>query len=429
MVGGCVRDFLLRMPLHDFDVEVFNLSFDSLFTLLSEFGSCKQVGKAFGVIKLAIPGYQLDFSLPRTETKIAQGHTGFTVLSDPFLTFTQAASRRDFAVNSIGFDPGTGEYLDPFGGILDLQSKVLKHTSSAFSEDPLRVLRAMQLAARLEFAVAPDTLALCKTLPLGELPKERLFEEFKKLLLKAKKPSIGFQIAREVGALRLFPELEALIDLPQDPKWHPEGDVWTHTLMVVDEMAQLRTEDEAKGLILMLAALCHDFGKASTTQFLDGRWRSLGHEEAGVDPTLRFLDRLTSHKELIEAVAVLVKEHLKPSLFYTAHLKQKVSDAAIRRLAMRVNIEDLLILAKADCFGRTTEEALRREFPAGAWLSERAKGLQVYNQKPRPIVTGKDLMALGIAPGPEMGIVLKKLLDLQLEGAFSSLEGARNYLE
>lgn len=427
-MGGCVRDFLLGRPLQDFDIEVFELNLESLFSLLSGFGPCQQVGKAFGVIKLSLNDRDIDFSLPRTETKIGQGHTGFSVIPDPHLTFTQAAARRDFTINSIGFDPFSGDYLDPFNGIQDLKAKQLRHTSSAFSEDPLRVLRAMQLAARLEFEVAPETLALCRTLPLEELPKERLFEEFKKLFLKASKPSIGLKIAREAGILRLFPELQGLIDLPQDPQWHPEGDVWTHTLMVVDEMARLRIQDEPQDLIWMFAALCHDLGKVSTTQFLEGRWRSLGHEEAGVLPTLTFLERLTSHKALIEAVTVLVKEHLKPSLLYSAHLKQKVSDAAIRRLAMRVNIESLIVLAKADCFGRTTPEAILREFPAGDWLGERAKALKVYTQGPVPIVTGKDLMVLGIAPGPEMGRLLKKLLELQVEGIFSTWAEAEAYL-
>lgn len=422
LVGGCVRDSLFQIPIQDFDIEIFQIPLDSLLPLLSQYGSVHSVGKSFGVLKVQIGAYDIDFSSPRTELKTGPGHTGFSAQPNPFLTFDQAAARRDFTLNSIGYDPFTHRYLDPFSGIKDLHSRQLRHISAAFSEDPLRALRAMQLAARFNCSVAPETLDLCKILPLEELPSERLFEEFKKLFLKAKKPSIGLQVAKEAGILRMFPELESLIGLPQDPTWHPEGDVWTHTLMVVDAMATLVPETSEHRLMFMFAALCHDLGKALTTTVENGKWRSLGHEEAGVAPTETFLNRLTSNKTLIASILPLVKEHLKPTLLYTAHVQHKVSDAAIRRLAMRVPIDQLITLATADCFGRTTPQALNRDFPAGLWLSERAQALQIYHDKPRPLVMGKDLMALGIPPGPEMGKLLKKLFHLQLKGRFSVRE-------
>src|SRR3989338_2589134 len=284
LVGGCVRDKLLGLASKDFDIEVYGLSLEQLEAALNRLGPVYAVGKSFGVFKL----FNFDISLPRTENKAGKGHKVFVVQSDSNLTFEQASKRRDFTINAMGIDLETGKLLDPHEGQTDLKNKILRHVSDAFEEDPLRVFRACQFAARFEFKIHHDTLQKCLALEseLNTLPWERIGEEFKKLLL-AQKPSIGLQALLDTRALSLFPELEALIGCQQDPAWHPEGDVWIHTLMVTDEAAKL-----SDSLMIRLAALCHDLGKPPTTQFEDGRWRSKNHEAAGAAPTKSFLDKL-----------------------------------------------------------------------------------------------------------------------------------------
>jgi tRNA nucleotidyltransferase (CCA-adding enzyme) len=429
LVGGSIRDILLGLQVKDYDIEVFGITdLLQLKNILSKFGKISETGKSFAVLKLFINGIELDFSLPRTESKIGIGHKGFLVKIAPNISFKQAAARRDFTINSMGYDLNNAILLDPYYGQKDLSEKILRHIGPAFKEDPLRVLRAAQFASRFELDIHPETITICNELNISELPKERIFDEFKKLLLKAKKPSYGFAYMTKLGILKHFPELQALIGVNQDPKWHPEGDVWQHTLLVVDEMAKLRTGKEKKDLILMFAALCHDFGKAKTTKFIDGRWRSLGHEKAGIVPTKSFLAKLTDEKNLIEAIIVLVKHHLKPVLLYNSSLNNKVSNAAILRLALKAPINDLLILAKADHFGRASKEALLREFPAGKWLLERAEQLQVKDDKPKPFLQGRHLLELGINPGPKIGEILKQVFELQIEGKINSIEDAINFL-
>lgn len=289
-MGGYVRDHLLGQPSKDVDIEVFGLSAAALENTLGEFGSVITVGRAFGVYK--VKGVDADFSLPRRDSKVAPGHRGFEVTVDQGLDFAEAARRRDFTVNSIGFDPLSVSLLDPHGGVSDLNAGVLRATDPRhFAEDPLRGMRAAQFVARFELSPDPQLLQLCSALDLAELPGERLLDEFRKLLLKGVRPSLGLEFLQRTGLIETFPELAALVGVAQDPAWHPEGDVWTHTLMVVDEAARLRgsANDEA----LMFAALCHDLGKAHTTeQDETGRVRSPAHDRAGVALAETFLERL-----------------------------------------------------------------------------------------------------------------------------------------
>ena len=418
LVGGSVRDYLLGQLLpKDLDLEVYRLEANELEGVLSQFGKVLRVGKSFGVLKLITQHAEYDVSLPRRESKTGKGHKGFLVNADPQMTFEEASARRDFTVNSIGFDPIQQLWLDPHLGQEDLKKGILRHVGPAFAEDPLRVLRGAQFAARLNFQLAPETIELCKTLDLNELSRERLLGEFKKLLLRPERPSIGLEILRQTKALRFFPELEALIDVPQDPTWHPEGCVWSHTLMVVDEASRLRVGEEKADLVLMFGALCHDFGKPETTIWKDGHWRSPAHDFLGMQPTEKFLRRLTDEASLIEKVTVLVREHLRPSMLYND--REKVTPGAIRRLALRISIPELLRVAEADHFGRTTEDALRREFPAKQWLLNQASQLDVRDEK------GRHLLQLGMRPGPQMGKVLEEAFVLQLDGAIVNLEEAK----
>jgi len=427
LVGGWVRDFLLDIPCHDYDLEVYGLDMERLFNILMRHAKPNLVGKAFGVITMRIEGMNFDFAFPRTENKTGPGHKGFAVTADPTLTFAAASARRDFTINAMGIQIPAMELIDPHGGHRDLRAKLLRHVSAAFSEDPLRVLRAVQFAARFELDIAPETQELCRRLPLAELPMERIFGEFKKLLLKAVRPSLGLEWMRKLGLLSYFPELGDLIGVQQEPEWHPEGDVWIHNNMVIDEAAKLRRDEygEFGNLALMLGALCHDFGKPAATVFSEGRWRSPAHDVRGEAPTRSFLDRLTRETALVEEVVVFVREHLKPALLYKA--RAEVKPSAIRRLALRVDIEKLVRVARADHFGRTTPDALARQFPAGEWLLEQSRLLNVLDEKPKPYLTGKFLLTLGMKPGPEIGKLIAESFELQLEGDLADMESAQEW--
>jgi tRNA nucleotidyltransferase (CCA-adding enzyme) len=427
LVGGWVRDLLLDLPCHDYDLEVYGLDMERLFNILVRHAKPNLVGKSFGVITMRVEGLNFDFAFPRTENKTGPGHKGFAVTSDPSLTFAAASSRRDFTINSMGIKIPEMELVDPHGGLRDLKAKLLRHVSPAFSEDPLRVLRAVQFAARFELDIAPDTQELCRSLPLAELPMERIYGEFKKLLLKPRRPSLGFEWMRKLGLLSYFPELEALIGVQQEPEWHPEGDVWIHNNMVIDEAAKLRRDEygEFDNMALMLGALCHDFGKPASTVFSEGKWRSPAHDVRGEAPTRSFLDRLTRETALVDQVVVFVREHLKPAMLYKA--RADVKPSAIRRLALRVDIEKLVRVARADHFGRTTPDALAREFPAGEWLLEQSRLLNVLAERPKPFLTGKFLLGLGMKPGREMGKLIAESFELQLEGELADLEAAQEW--
>ncbi len=431
VVGGFVRDAILGLPSKDIDIELFGIKdLEALETLLAPFGKVNVVGKSFGVVKLQLDAIEVDFSIPRTEQKVAQGHKGFDVILDGSLSFKKAASRRDFTFNAMGYDLSSKELLDPFNGQKDLRERRLAFVDAeTFVEDPLRLYRAVQFAARFDLQPTEALITLARKMVaekmLEELPKERVFEEFKKLLLKSRRPSQGFRVLDIFGMLPYFPELLALQGVPQDPIYHPEGDVWIHTLMVVDVMSRLHSDDKEENLYLSLAALCHDLGKSNTTKKIDGRIRAIGHENTGVPLTEYFLERLSDEKALVEKILPLVKHHLKPMQFY----KQGAKAAAIRRLANQVNISELVLLAKADYLGRTTLEARSGEFEAGVWLIQRAKELSVM-QKPLPaLLQGRDLVRAGLTPSKQFKVILDAAYEAQMDALFSTKEEALLWLK
>lgn len=430
VVGGSVRDFYLQCSIKDYDIEVYGLkTLQELENILKEYGLVKLVGKSFGVLKFIHESKEYDFSFPRTERKSGVGHKGFEVKSDGFMSFNDAAKRRDFTINAMGYDIKEEKFLDPFSGITDIENRVLKHIDDkTFIEDPLRLYRGVQFCARFEYIMHNSTKELCiamtKRGDLKELAKERIFDELKKLLLKAKKPSIGFKLLREFGVLKYFPELKALIGVKQEEKWHPEGDVWIHTMMSLDEMSKLLSVDAKRSLILMLCILCHDFGKPSTTKFIDGRIRALGHENAGLKPTESFITRLSDEVNLIESVLPLVKYHLTPSMLF----RQNASDKAIRRLATKVNIKDLELVARADFFGRTTTESKSGIYEAGDWLLEKASRLRVENEPLKKLLFGRDLISLGMKPSKQFSLILDYIYELQLDGKINTKDEALEYI-
>jgi tRNA nucleotidyltransferase (CCA-adding enzyme) len=429
LVGGAVRDGLLGLPVKDYDLEVFGLPAETLREVLATLGRVNPVGEAFTVFKVAgLAGLEgeVDVSLPRRDSKAGPGHRGIAVSGDPDLPVEEAARRRDFTMNALLQDPFTGEMIDPHGGLDDLARRVLRAVDPAtFGEDPLRALRAVQLAARFELEVDPATAELCASMPLRELPAERVFGEIEKLLLRARRPSLGLRLLREWKVLPVVaPELEPLEATPQDPEWHPEGDVWTHTLLAVDQAVPLiEGLDRPRALTVMLATLCHDLGKPETTRFERGRIRSPGHEEAGQPPTVRLLDRWNVHTllgyDVRAQVLALVGNHLKPGQLYDG--RERVSDGAIRRLARKCEPALLYRVARADCLGRTGDF----KPVAMEWFLERVRALDVAERPPEPLLLGRHVVELGVPPGPEVGRIVRAVYERQLDGAVTTLDEAQ----
>ena len=421
IVGGWVRDALLGIDSKDLDVEVFGLTADQLRTLLDARGRVESVGESFQVFKCD----GMDVSLPRRDSKAGRGHRGFVVTGDPDMSVAEAAQRRDFTVNAMSWDPLTAELLDPWGGRADLAARRLRMVdASRFGDDSLRVLRAVQFAARFEMTLDPETHRVCAALPLDDLPAERIWGEFDKLLT-ARRPSVGLALALDLGIVaRLFPELHALVGCPQEPEWHPEGDVWVHTLQVVDQ-ARTRVDDldRPRRLAVMLGAICHDFGKPATTAFSDGRIRSIDHEAQGVAPATTFLDRLLVHTidgyDVRRQVLGMVARHLNPGMWFK--VKDDVGDGAFRRLAQHVDLELLARLATADCLGRAPGVF---STAAMEWFLERARQLGVEHRPPAPLLLGRHLLPLGVPPGPAMGALLQAVYELQLDGSVTTLDEA-----
>lgn len=435
LVGGCVRDWLLGLSSDDFDIEVSGTDFVRLHRALQPFGATDVVGRSFGVIKLYLEGRCYDFSLPRRESKTGAGHRGFMVAPDPDLSDADAAARRDFTLNSIGYDPFTQRLIDPHNGIRDLRAGTLRHTSTAFTEDPLRVLRAFQLAGRFDLQLAPETIALCRQIHESghELAVERIWGEWAKWAEKSTRPSRGLQVLKETGWLDHFPEIAALDGCPQEPEWHPEGDVFVHTGHCCDALAVSPAWLAApanRRRRLMLAVLAHDFGKPATTVQEERRgrlrWTSNGHEAAGVAPTKSFLQRIGAPLDHAPQISPLVALHL----VHHHGDGDSFSDRQVRRLAQKLSpatIDDLCLVMSADARGRppldpTDSEALI------ATLRARAAELALQDTSPRPILQGRHLIEHGMKPGPAFAPVLAQAFEAQLDGAFHDTESALIWL-
>lgn len=429
LVGGCVRDELMGVPPKDWDLEVYGVAPERLREVLDQFGPVNVVGEAFTVYKL---GNDLDVSMPRRERKSGRGHRAFVIEGDPSMSVAEASRRRDFTINAILKDPLTEEVIDPFDGRRDIEQGVLRDVSAeTFGEDSLRVLRAAQFAARFEFRIAPETVELCRSIDLGDLPAERIWGELEKLLLRAQRPSIGLGWLHALGVLeKLFPEIHALVGVPQDPEWHPEGDVFVHTRLTVDRARESIDElGYSRQVTVMLAALAHDFGKPATTEFIEGRLRSRGHEAAGVVPAESFLERINMHTidgyNVRGQVISLVREHLKPGEFFKK--RDEVSEGAFRRLARRCEPDLLYRVAKADSLGRNAPWVPQEKWygsEAQEWFIQRARELDVEQRPPEPLLLGRHLLALGVEAGPRVGEITRAVYEMQLDGRVRTVEAA-----
>lgn len=435
VVGGAVRDAIQGISPKDLDIEVYGTNYDDLHKHLSQHGQVDSVGKSFGVLKFRDDeGNDFDFSIPRRENKVGTGHKGFQVEFDPSITPKEAASRRDFTMNSVAWDPATNELLDPFGGVDDIKNKVLRHTSPAFNEDPLRVLRGMQFAARFGMDLHPDTAHMIReTLSskehFGSLAKERVAEEFMKLATKGKHPGKAIQFLQDTGWDKHFPHIERLKGVPQDHEWHPEGTVDVHTSHVMNEAARIADRDGLTGddrAALVFAALAHDFAKPHTTeQTMKGdrlRWTAHGHEEAGGPLAEEFLKGIGVKRSIIEKVKPLVEQHL-------AHIRVPDTPAGVRTLAERLHpatIEELARLIEADHSGRPP---LEKKMPDEARrLLTAAVADGVHQGRAGTILSGKDIMEFYPNGGPHIGAHMREARKLQLEGKLNTRDDAMAWL-
>jgi tRNA nucleotidyltransferase (CCA-adding enzyme) len=436
LVGGGVRDWLAGWQSKDFDVEVAGVDFETLHRALARFGATDVVGRSFGVVKVRSreTGGEYDFSLPRRESKTGAGHRGFAVQPDPDLSDAEAAARRDFTVNAIALDPFSGTLIDPHGGQRDLQARVLRHTSAAFGEDPLRVLRAFQLAARFDFSLAPETAALCRRMAgtFAELPVERVWGEWEKWATKSIKPSRGLAVLEETDWLKHFPEVAAMRGTPQEPEWHPEGDVFTHTQHCVDALVALEEWESSaasRRRLLMFSVLAHDFGKPPTTVRAEKRgvmrWTSPGHEGKGGPIAESFLRRIGAPLELDAPVVALVVNHLAHH-----HGQTEFTDNRVRRLARKLapaTIDDLALVMRADSNGRPPLPSREIHVRIDE-LVAKAHALELADSAPKPIVLGRHLLELGLKPGPEFTPIIEAAFEAQLDGAFSDEAGGIAWL-
>ena len=434
LVGGVVRDEVRGSFSRDFDIEVYGLEAEKIEKIVSNFGAVNEVGKAFGILKISYPnGMDIDVSLPRTDSKTGEGHSGFNVKTDPNMSIKEAARRRDFTFNTLAKNPLTGEIYDAFGGIEDLRTRTLRITDKElFRDDPLRVMRGAQFAARMGLRIEPETMMIMQEMvdDLETLSPERMKSEWEKLLLKPDRPSLGLQTLFNLGVIhKLYPELAELRETPQEHEWHPEGDVWVHTLMVTDsarDVVRSHGLDDETARTVMWAALCHDLGKPMTTEFSGGHITSRAHDVKGEQPTRDFLEKVGLPKKLIEKVVGIVKDHLTPNTMYLRQARhgEKITDGAIRRLAERLHpatIEECTYVGEADSLGRGpfldpkhAEQFLLPVvtepydgFASGVWAREKALELDVSKKRAQTIIRGRDLINIGFEPSTKFGILIK----------------------
>ncbi len=431
LIGGTVRDIVLGMTPKDFDVEIYGLPPEIIRRLANQIGKAEETGKSFGVLKVRPAGVTreqlyLDIAMPRRETKRGQGHGNFDINVDPYMNFKEATDRRDFTMNAMCADPLTGKIYDPQGGIADLEQHTLRVVNQrTFAEDPLRALRTVRFIAMFNWLEIDEpsarTIQAITQEELETLPKARLREEWRKLM-KARNPAKGLQLGMELGVWeKLHPMLLELKNTEQDPKWHPEGTVWEHTLLVVTQASEIVREQNLwetnpdSALAIMLASFCHDFGKPTTTAKeehisasgeTEMRITSKGHCEAGIEPAKKFLYQIGIPKAIVKRVIPLIREHLAIIMLYQQDRAHGVRNSAIIRLLKRLEpatLEELIAITLADQLGRgsfvDTDGGVRTTLEAIDWIRERVKSIELdENSRPTNIVSGYWLIDLGIEP-------------------------------
>lgn len=421
-VGGYVRDSILDIPNKDIDIEIHGIKPEILKNILSELGDIQTISNAFGIYNLK--GYDLDIALPRKERCIGTGHKDFEVYVDPYIGTHAAARRRDFTINALMKNILTGEIVDEFNGLNDLKNHIIRHVdSSTFREDSLRVLRACQFAARFNFKIASETINLCKTMDLSTLPKERIAGELSKALLKAKKPSVFFNSLYECEQTKWFKEVYALKGIKQDSKYHPEGDVYMHTMSVLDQAGELfptGIDNPDRYLPFMLSALCHDFGKVNTTEINSKeRLCALNHEITGIPIANDFLGRIYNNKGFIKYVDNMIKYHMKAHSCFNNRSKTKTTNLMFDKLLYP---KDFILLVYADSTGHDLNSLDNRQFNMFLEKAMTESGFLTdryfdYGKRiSEPHITADDLIDLGLKPSPLFKIILDKAWNMHLKG-------------
>ena len=427
-VGGFVRDNILKLKNKDIDIEVFNINYESLNSILSKYGKTSLVGKQFGIIKLVTEdGTDYDFSLPRLENKVGVGHKGFEVFINSNLSIKEAQRRRDFTINSLSQNTITKEVIDNFNGLNHIENRILHYVDSdTFVDDSLRVLRGFQFAGRFELTPTQELIDLCFSMfeEYIQLPKERILDEWFKWATKSTKPSLGLQFLKDTDWIKWYPELSSLINLQQEPAHHPEGDVWEHTLQSVDVCAKLTKDFSSDDkFICMIGTLCHDLGKKDTTKLIDGKVTSYGHDQSGEKFTRTFLSRINCPNKFIESIVSLVKEHM-----VHVHYKDAPNKRSVRKLIVRLGDKSLMrllsVVVESDHSGRGS-------MPKGIPITFQ-KMIEVSNElesEIKPILMGKHLIQLGLLPSTQFGVILRKCFESQLDGLFETEEDGIEYLK
>jgi tRNA nucleotidyltransferase (CCA-adding enzyme) len=426
-------------------MEVYGMPADALRNVLERLFPQRvhDAGVAFGIFKVVLEdGASLDVALPRRDSKVAAGHRGFVIQGDPTMLPTEAVRRRDFTINALLADPTSGELTDLIGGLEDLQRGTLRAVDPEhFAEDPLRAYRALQLTARFELTLDDETTTLIRQMvehgDLDQLAKERVTEELKKLLLLAERPSRGLTLAKQLGIVeREWPELHVLEATEQEHEWHPEGNVWIHTLMVIDQAARIIRQPERgfsteEKVSVMIGALCHDLGKPPTTKFEEGRIRSRGHEAEGVEVAASFMKRFTFGETAERTAQVVAGEHLKPVMLVKSLEQGQMTRPqflnAVRKLVKRiypVSWRVLLAASEADLRGRAFADADACPYTPGALFADAVAELGLEHEAPKPLLQGRDLAELGVEPGPSMGELIAHAEHLRDEGTITTKDEA-----
>lgn len=412
-VGGMVRDMLLQRPTKDIDIEIHGLTAAHIEKLLQQFGTVDLVGKSFGVFKLY--GLDVDWSLPRADSIGRKP----TVEIDPHMPIEQAFARRDLTINAMGINAKTGALVDPFNGLYDLEHNILRSPNiSFFAQDPLRFFRVMQFIARFEMQPDAPLNTLCKQMDVSKVSRERIEQEFNKMLLRSQRPSLGIRWLKDIGRLQeILPELYATIGVRQKQPYHPEGDVFEHCMQALDAAANIQCDTEYEKLILLYAAMCHDLGKPKVSKIVDGNICSHGHADVGAPIAKKMLKRIVCNKSLIDTVAKLVKFHMEPLGFIKSKAKKSAYKRLAKKLAPDANIALLAKLFLADKQGRNPKSSmpLDNDFDEVDLFLQKAQNANVEYQAEPPLLTGKDFLDV-IEPGPQLGKVVKKAYELQLDG-------------
>ncbi len=400
--GGCVRDRLRGVPPKDYDIAT-NARPGAVQSL---FPRHVAVGKAFGVIVVIGDEARVEVTTYRAEGAYSDGrHPDAVTFSD----LETDVRRRDFTINGMMWDPETDRVIDLVGGRADLAAKVLRtigDPAARFGEDRLRMLRAVRFACELGLAIDPTTAAAVRAAApaIAPVSAERIREELKRILVAPGRET-GLALLRDLGLLAvILPEVAALAGVPQPPEFHPEGDVFTHTALCLRHLERPTWE-------LALATLLHDIGKPGTLTVTD-RIRFNEHDREGAAEARAVCDRLKLSNDEKERVTWLVEKHM---VFKDV---QRMRTGTLKRLLGHPFFADLLAMHKADRL------ASRADLSNHDFCVAKLRELPADALRPKPILTGHDLMALGLTPGPRLGALLRELEDAQLEGTVTTREEA-----